>query len=190
MKHPIVMLGELATAIAVIISLLLLVKEIDANTKATLYQIEADRIARIRDAADSPYIPEIIAKVKETDSEAVEPATAALIENYSLSFTEADRLSRHLGAIWEGLQADYRYGIRDAKYVQELLSYPDQQIFWENSAYRFDPCFARWVSSIRNGESLSSSEKKNSIQKLLSVLSDAPPQTSGNCEPVISTPVD
>ena len=138
--------------IVVIISLLFLMVEVDANTKAVGYQIEADRIDRIRSAADSEFIPDIIAKVKAVDTDHIEPATAALQARYDLTFAEADRLSRHLGNIWEGLQADYRFGLRDISYVRELLQYPDQEIFWESSEQRFEDCFAEWVNMIRAGE--------------------------------------
>ena len=174
--------GEALAGIAVLVSLFLLTVEISENTKAVRYQIESERIDRIRNAADSPYIPSIVAKVKKVDAGNIEPATAAFQETYGLTLVEADRFSRHLGSIWEGLQADYHFGIRDVAYIQELFKYPDQDIYWSVSRDRFESCFVEWVDMIHAGEETLPAVSTNPFQQLLHWLTPVDEAASGECQ--------
>ena len=181
MRGALALVVEGVTGIVVAASVVLLLIEVDANTKAVRYQIESDRINRIRSAADSDYIPKIVAKIKEIDADAVEPATSALMTHYKLSMEDADRLSRHLGSIWEGLQADYKFGIRDVQYVRELLSYPDEVIFWEASQDRFVSCFSEWVNIIRSGETPPPAPPQNWLAEIHDLVFGENEEASNNC---------
>jgi hypothetical protein len=92
----------------------------------------------------------VLVKVKAVDG--LEPLNQAFSKRYDLSPEESELWGRHLSAIWDGLQADYLYTGRSEQldhFIQSLLSYPDNQMYWEFESAWFAADFRSYVESVR-----------------------------------------
>src|SRR3990170_2301333 len=98
--------GELVASVAVVVSLVFLMREVRVNTRA----IERQAVLERAQAINAPFltesaVPEILAKIKAVDG--AEAMEQAFIERYGLSHEEASIWARYLGVIWTGIEADF-----------------------------------------------------------------------------------
>jgi len=125
---------EIVASLGVIVTLVLLVREVRDNTRA----MERDALAARANTIFAPFleespIPAILTKVKTVDGgEALEQA---YIERYGMTYEEAGIWSRYQGLQWSGLEADYTL-LGDsplmAQRIRLLLErFPDVQLWWE-----------------------------------------------------------
>ena len=132
---------ELVAAVSVVITLVLLVIEVRANTKALERQVLLDRTASIT----APYTsgPEVLGafeRIKEVDG--WDTMHQALIDRYGLQPGQAVAWSMFLLSVWRGLEADYAYaGPSDdlAGSINALLIYPDNKLFYDPSKSEWYP---------------------------------------------------
>ena len=143
--------AEITASFAVVVTLVFLLLEVRNNTMAIERQANLERSAGINASfLTSPDLARILAKVKVVDG--LESLTQAYSERYDLSAEESIVWSRHLGIIWSGIEADYLYsGSSDTldRYIDDLLSFPDEQIHWEHSKVLYDEDFRSYVEGIR-----------------------------------------
>ncbi len=143
--------AEITASFAVIVTLVFLLLEVRNNTMAIERQANLDRAANLSAPfLATPDLSRVLAKVKAVDG--VEPLTQAFSERYDLSVEESVLWSRHLFVIWGGLEADYLYSGSSEKldrHIEDLLSYPDVQIYWEHNYVWHTEDFRLYVESIR-----------------------------------------
>ncbi len=145
--------AEIVSSIAVLATLIFLVVEVRTNTATLQRQVDLDQAARDTQMMDSPYLPGIIAKIKQVDVGTIEPAVQAFMDRYGLTFEEADRFSRFLRQNWLGYQADFYFGETGIdEEIRGILMNPDQALWWENSKFYFDDEFIRHVDQLPPGE--------------------------------------
>ncbi len=139
---------ELIAAISVVVTLIVLVIEVRANTKAIERQILLDRTANIT----APYTsgPELLAafeKIKRVDG--WRAADLAFMQRYGLEPGEAVAWTMFLLNVWRGLEADFNYsGPSDdlAREIEALFTFPDNQLFYD--AGLFSPEFTAYVANL------------------------------------------
>ncbi|MEJ2483998.1 MAG: hypothetical protein P8049_13035 [Gemmatimonadota bacterium] len=125
--------AELLAAVSVVVTLIVLVVEVRANTKAIERQILMDRTANVT----APYTsgPELLAafeKVKRVDG--WDPTQRAFMHQYGLEPGEAISWMMFLVRVWKGLDADFAYSGPSeqlATSITSLLSFPDNRIFYQ-----------------------------------------------------------
>lgn len=139
---------EWITNLAVIVSLVVLVIEVRANTRAIERQILLDRYARIASPfVQGPELIEAVQKVKAVDG--WPDVNRRLMDRYDLTEAEAVAWTRHLMMIWLGLEADFAStgpSPSMAATIQDLLANPDNQVFRE--AWRFSPEFTHYLQTL------------------------------------------
>ena len=145
-------LSEIFSSIAIVITLIVLVLEVQGNTAALQRQIDIDRASRINESMDSPYIPAIFAKIKEVDPDAISNTDQVFMERYGLTFEEATRITRYFRFQWRGHEADFISDApgqegRDAE-MKVILRFPENALFWELSQDGFNQDFVAHVNSL------------------------------------------
>lgn len=145
--------AEITASFAVVVSLVLLIQEVQGNTQALERQAALDRAI----ALNSPFfeateLASVLAKIKDVDG--ADPVPEALADRYGLTAEEAILWERHLWLTWSNLEADYaEIGESEelSRILRLLLSHPDQQVYWESAAADSDPEFRAFVNSISDG---------------------------------------
>jgi hypothetical protein len=100
--------AEIVASCAVVVTLVFVILEIRSNTAAIERRATLDRATSLSAPFFmSPDMPAILAKVKAVDG--LDPELQAFADRYNLSAEESILWTRHLGEIWEGLQADYHH---------------------------------------------------------------------------------
>jgi hypothetical protein len=139
---------EWISSVTVIITLVVLVFEVRANTRAVERQILQDRNANVAAPfLSGPELLQAIERVKTVDG--WPEVEQRFMERYEMTPVQAAVWSRHLMAIWMGLEADFASnGPSDAMAasVWSLLQYPDNQVFWAHST--FSGAFTAYVRSV------------------------------------------
>ena len=151
--EKIVQLTEIIGGAAILISLVILILEVQNNSRLLERQMSMDRVnARTETIINSPYLPEIIAKIKEVDGVATNPEVVAFMERYPLTHEEAQRMVRHIGRQWEGYAADFHTGSTDVAGIISLsLTWPDHRLFWEFASRQyFDEDFVDFVEIVQS----------------------------------------
>ncbi len=143
---------EIIGGAGILISLVILILEVRNNSRLIERQMSMDRVnTRAEIVINSPYLPEIIAKIKEVDGVATNPELVAFTERYSLTHEEAQRIVRHIGRQWEGYQADFHAGSTDvAGIISISLTWPDHRLYWESAGQFFDKDFVDFVEVIQS----------------------------------------
>jgi len=126
---------EIAANVGVIVTLVLLVAEVRTNTRALQRQAFMDRSTALNGPFfEDPDLARILTGIKEVDGWGNEEWEPAFVDRYGMSLEDAVRWGRHLGMIWQGLEADYvlegpSEGL--ASRVRLLLQFPDNELLWE-----------------------------------------------------------
>ena len=142
-------ISEIFSSIAIVITLIVLVFEVQGNTAALQRQIENDRASRLS-TKDSPYIPNILTKIREVHG--VGMVEEAYVEKYDLSYEEASRIRDYYAEIWRGYEADFISDQPGAEgrnaQMSRLMSSPGHVLFWELTQNNFYPEFVDHVNSL------------------------------------------
>lgn len=143
---------EWITGLAVVVSLVVLIVEVRANTRTLERQITLDATIRLSDPFLEPA--ELIGgyeRVKERDG--WDNPNAAFMEHYGMEPGEAIAWVRYLIRLWSGVRADFEYAgptpALEAR-VRSLLMYPDNQLYWRY-APPFPEEFEAYIESISPG---------------------------------------
>jgi hypothetical protein len=140
---------EIATGLAVVISLLVLIVEVRTNTAAIERQGRIDQLSMIV----QPYLDDVdmglvLAKIKAVDGR--EDNVNAFMQVYDLTEVEAATWTRSLWGYWGAIEADYLYSGSDAVEgtVRAMLAFPDVRLFWHHSRSFYTEEFAAYVDEI------------------------------------------
>ena len=146
------LISEIAAAVAVVISLAILIYEVRQNTQAMERQTHIDRVASLTQPyLQSPIVAETYARIKSKDG--VEPIVAELRDNYELSVEQAVVWRNMLEKIWITLEAEFLFdGPSEAlgTLVADLAEYPDNRIYLRHSGPYFSPAFMSYVEENSN----------------------------------------
>lgn len=149
------LMAEIFSAVAVVVTLIVLIQQVHANTAAIERQSLDERAARLVEPyLDSPMIREVYVKMKEKDG-GTEPAVEAFKKTYGFTTEESVLWVRHLEWIWLGFEADYlATGPSDNfdRQLRDFLSYPDEQLFWKNRGAFYSTDFVDYVNSLTAGQ--------------------------------------
>ena len=143
--------AEITASIAVVVSLVFLMRQVGENTSALERQTLLDRSA----AMTSPFlndgrVPAILSKIKAIDG--TEALEQSYIDRYSLTHEEASIWVRHQFVLWSGVEADFVASGESPKlesYIKVLLGYPDTQMSWHENMRWHDADFKAYVERLR-----------------------------------------
>ncbi len=142
---------EVLAAISVVVSLVLLVIEVRANTRALERQILLDRSANVSAPFTSgPELLEAFEKIKAVDG--WRPEDAAFMRRYDLAADQAVAWNMFLLHVWRGLEADYVYSGPSedlAASIRSLFTFPDNRLFYSPGIFSAE--FAEYVESVSPG---------------------------------------
>jgi len=142
--------AEIISSLAVVVTLVFLVHEVQRNTRALERQADMDRAAVFNDPFfEAPELASVLAKIKVVDGPEGYPL--ALSENYGLTMPEAILWDRHVWQSWSGFEADfYRIGASSevGGTIRFLLQFPDQGLYWSEAGQTHKPEFGAFVDSI------------------------------------------
>ena len=144
---------EILANIGVLATLLFLAIEVRNNTRTLQRQAVLDRSHVMNyPFLESPQLAAILAEVKAVDGWGGAYETA-FAERYETSIENGIVWARHLSMVWAALQADFALlgeSNELAERVQLLLSFPDNQLWWERSGeILYSPEFHAYVERIR-----------------------------------------
>ena len=142
---------EIVTGISVVVTLVLLLVEVRANTGALERQIRMDQAQSVAEPVlDDGLLRSAYRKVKERDG--WEPEVTAFMDEYGLTEEESIAWTRFLYWAWVRREADFTYLGRDpslAASIHGLLIFPDNQLYWDTGRDGFSEEFQAWVDEIR-----------------------------------------
>jgi hypothetical protein len=148
---------EISASIAVVATLVFLVQEVRQNTRELRFQADQVRGEMLSDPFfEAPELAAVLAKIKAVDGP--DPLPQALVKRYDLSYEEAELWSRHLYAVWQNLEADFRSNGPSEKlraWIVMLLESPDQQLYWQEitpsdeSSFLHGSGFRMWVDGLQ-----------------------------------------
>ncbi len=142
---------EIVTGISVVITLVLLLVEVRANTGALERQIRMDQAQSVAEPVlDDALLRSAYRKVKQRDG--WEPEITSFMDQYGLTEEESIAWTRFLYWAWVRREADFTYLGRDpdlAASIHGLLVFPDNQLFWDTGRDGFSEEFQAWVDEIR-----------------------------------------
>ena len=142
---------EMATGLTVVISLVVLIVEVRANTAAIERQGRIDQLSMVTQPfLDDVEMGLVLAKIKAVDGR--EKAISALMEAYDLTDVEAASWGRLLYSIWGAIEADYLYSGPDAveQIVRALIDYPDTRIYFQHGRPLHSEEFIEFIDEIFN----------------------------------------
>ena len=140
-------IAEIVSGIAIVVTIVVLISEVRSNSGLLQRQIEIERADRAT-FFDSPYLPEILEKIKTVDG--TDRDVQAFMDRYNLTHVEADRWTRYMMQQWQAHQADFLFGetIQLDANLSTLLGYPDQVLYFETERAGMDPEFVRYVEQL------------------------------------------
>lgn len=141
--------AEIIASIAVVLSLVFIMREVQENTRAMQRQVDLDRSTALTSQFfEAPELATVMAKMKETDG--LTPYAAALMERYGLTGGEAVLWERHMWGLWLGLEADFERSGRSPQletWFVALTRNPDGRLYWENQIHS-NPAFITYVEEV------------------------------------------
>ncbi len=147
-------LGEFLGSIAVLASLLYLALQVRQATKWQRHAAALDRATSLTAPFfASPELPAVLTKIMAVDG--FPPMAEALIERYGLTPEEATLWWRHLVLIWMGVEADYSLSGASQEMenaIRYLLTFPDNQLYWEHGVAVSGADFREYVEAVREGK--------------------------------------
>jgi hypothetical protein len=143
-----VQIVEIVGGVGILISLIILIIEVRANTNAIDRQASLERNARVFE----PYIsniPDIYTKVKAVDG--LEPIVGKYADAYDIPPIEAVRWVAFLQSNWKAYEIDFKYAGQtqemDAS-VLWMLSFPDNEMYWNAMKSDFSAEFVEYVEKL------------------------------------------
>ena len=142
-------IAEIVSGLAIVVTIVVLIFELRANSTLLERQIELDRIERGRLAQESPELAAVMAKLRMANGPG--PAHGLFMEEYDLTYEEADLFIRFARSQMQGFQADFLFGQTGElnELIPTLFSMPEVQMFWEQTSRGYDPEFIEFVESVR-----------------------------------------
>lgn len=132
-KRNLVEWMEVATGLAVLVGLVLVVMELRVNTMAVNRQAAVERASSLTE----PFLYSDVLRAADEKVRAVDGSGTigdAFIETYGMKPEQALAWSRHLMQVWSIVQADYLHGDSEAALTLAgaLLTNPDNRLYVEN----------------------------------------------------------
>lgn len=126
-------LAEIAGAIAVVVTLIYLARQINQSNRMMHREAHLDRVRHIADPliASPERLREILAKISAKDGSR-EPVTLAFMDTYDLEYEEAIAFLRYLHRLWFGYEADFLYTGRSEqldRIIPAILSFENARLF-------------------------------------------------------------
>ncbi|PCI76242.1 MAG: hypothetical protein COB20_11135 [SAR86 cluster bacterium] len=152
-------IAEIVSSVAVVITLTFLFFEIQNNTQVIKRESLLSRSnVDSQFFIDNPRLSTILSKIKQTDTEFMNPEPLAFQHAYNLTYEEADLWVRYLTLEWSNRQATFLYGTESDRELLEIgylpgaLQSPDEKLYWDlakdNGWYQKD--FVNFVNSVRD----------------------------------------
>lgn len=145
--------AEILANFGVIVTLVLLMLQVRDNTRALHGQAILQRGAAFTDPfLSESAAPTVLAKIKAMDGP--EPAVAAYMDRYDLTYEEGAVWLRHIHSLWTSLEAEFAVLGESAELEQRiriLLPFPDVVIWFENGGpdWLSTPGFRDYVQRLR-----------------------------------------
>lgn len=141
---------EMIASVSVVVTLVLLIVEVRANTGALERQIMLDRAANVATPfMEGPELLEAFRRVKSVDGWG--PLETEFMDLYGLEPAQSVSWMFFLYKIWSNLEADYAFaGPSDelTGSIQGLLAFPDNRLYWKHAAGQFSPEFIGYVEEV------------------------------------------
>jgi ketosteroid isomerase-like protein len=141
---------ELIASVSVVVTLVMLIVEVRANTGALERQVLLDRAANVATPfMEGPELLEAFRRVKSVDGWG--PLETEFMERYGLEPAQSVAWMFFLYKVWSGLEADHAFsGPSDelTGSIQGLLAFPDNQLYWKQAAGQFSPEFIAYVEEV------------------------------------------
>lgn len=141
---------EMVASVSVVVTLVLLVVEVRANTGALERQTLLDRAANMATPfMEGPELLEAFRKVKSVDGWG--QMETEFMERYQLEPAQAVAWTFFLYKIWNNLEADHAFAGPSNELtgsIQGLLAFPDNQLYWKYAAGQFSPTFVAYVEEV------------------------------------------
>ena len=144
------LVAEIVGSVAIVVTLVFLIAEIRANSQLTERQIALEQTDRLsRAILESETLARLMAHIDDVDGSNSQ-AKLAIRERYGFDPGETELVTRYYRQQWFGYIADFRLGSNDrlAEQVSLMLTFPDQKLFWEGEAIKYDADFTRFVDEV------------------------------------------
>ncbi len=139
---------QLIGNVAVIATLIVVIAQIRANTRAVNLERAEARLSKFTTPFyQSPHLLRISAKIDAVQGQG--PATKELMETFDLSPEEANLWFRHLMDQWTTYEIEWRHGVLGhARGIKRSQRFLDNRIFYKHLKLGRDPAFIRYVDSL------------------------------------------
>lgn len=142
---------EVVASGAIIVTLIILVIEVQTNTAAVERQAAYERALTVSTPFfEDPDLAESFVKILSVDGAV--PMHESFIERYQLTPEQAIKWERHLLLFWNGVEADLQaFGRSDdlVAMVRGLVCIPDHKIFWDQGYTYFSVEFRNFIEEMR-----------------------------------------
>lgn len=139
----------------VIVTLVLLIIQVQDNTQALRGQAIVERSAAFTDPfmADSD-VPAVLAKIKAVDGP--EPVVRAYMDEYNLTYEEGAIWLRHMLSLWTSLEAEYAVLGESEELtsrIEIMLPFRDVELWFDNGGHLWlsTPQFREYIERVRAG---------------------------------------
>jgi hypothetical protein len=142
--------AEIVASVSVVVTLIVLVGEVQGNTRALERQADLERASALTTPFFSaPQLASVLSRIKAVDG--VDPLPQALMDRYGLTHEEAILWERHLWFVWLEHEADFERSGPSPKleaWIAGALATPDNQLYWETMAPSSGPEFRTFVNGV------------------------------------------
>lgn len=142
------LIAEIVGGAAILVTLVILIAEIRANSQLIERQIILDRVSADAQIVDSPYIAPIWVKIK-TIQDDIPSSVNVFMKSYDLTLEEAVRLFAYIDRDWTVLEADFNLGSTGVeRRARQLLQSEDIKIVWLEEFSEQETEFAKFVNDL------------------------------------------
>lgn len=142
--------SEIVASVAVVVTLVILVREVRGNTLALERQADLDRAA----ALTTPFfsasrLASVLARIKSVDG--ADPLPQAFMDRYGLTPEDAILWERHLWLVWLQHEADFERSGPSPKleaWIGAALDTPDNVLYWQTLGRYSGAEFRSFVNGI------------------------------------------
>lgn len=142
--------AEIVASLAVVVTLVVLVREVQGNTQALERQADLDRASALTNPFFSaPRLASVLARIKAVDG--VDPLPQAFMDRYDLAHEDAILWERHLWFLWLEHEADFERSGPSPKleaWIAGALASPDNRLYWETMGPHSGAGFRSYVDRI------------------------------------------
>lgn len=142
--------AEIVASIGVVVTLVILVQEIQWNTRALERQSDLDRAEALTTPYfEAPELAAVLAKIKTVDGH--DPVPQAFMDRYGLTPEEAILWERHLWLVWLDHEAEFERSGPSPKleaWIRGALASPDNRTYWDVARLSSGPEFRAFVDRL------------------------------------------